>query len=186
MCLEVVEGSGSVYVDKVNVNQNLLGPSASNISSTSGNYPCLMNKIFPLTFDWSTYFVRVVPITTSTFLSYKFSYYSLANQKISQVLYSSSFLDNNPYIYGYSLPGEICSSDFLLKYTPVVNGIETTVSIYIKYINGSEKINNYTANGFNATQINIDIKNMDAISNWNFKLLYNTSASFSFLAPYKL
>lgn len=116
----------------------MIGSSNSTITGTSGSYPCLNNQIFPLTFNWSTYYVRVVP-TTSNFLSFKFSYYSTTTKSIKKVLYQSSYVDSNPYIFGYSFTGEVCSSDFLLKYTPPLNGVETNLSITRKYSNGSEK-----------------------------------------------
>lgn len=59
LCIEVVEGSGTVSVLMINDGGNLLGVAASNITGNIGNYPCLMNSIFPLKFNWSLYYVRI-------------------------------------------------------------------------------------------------------------------------------
>lgn len=59
LCIEVIEGSGTVSVLMINASENLLGLVASNVTGNIGNYPCLMNRIFPLKFNWSLYYVRI-------------------------------------------------------------------------------------------------------------------------------
>lgn len=105
LCIEVVEGSGVVFVMMINATENLLGMVASNITSNIGNYPCLMDSIFPLKFNWSLYYVRIQPYEISSFLSYKLSYYSLETNSIKRVLYTSSLVSANKNILGYSFPG---------------------------------------------------------------------------------
>lgn len=131
------------------------------------------------------YYVRVVP-TSSNFLSYKFSYYSNSSKSIKSTIYSSSYVDSTPYIFGYLFTGEVCSSDFMLKYTPPTNGVPTTLMVTRKFSNGTEKTENYTANGYSSTQLQINLTNLSGLASWNLKVLYNTGLTYTTLNPYYL